>query len=503
MADWYVSSTAYAAVSVFATTTAYTVGQFVRPSAPAANSQHVYRCTTAGTSAGSEPTWNRTDGATTTSGGAVFTNVSGGATYNWSAALGGIASLVGAAYKTAVAGDRVFVSSDHSESGLASSYAFGSAGFGVIKFISVNKAGSVPPVASDITNGAAVTGTSSNLIVDCMTDTFWQGFTFTQSANGNVYLSSSGSKANYFKNCAFVISNAGASLRLAGFSSTKITFDNTTLQVGATTHGVGGGNYQFEMNWINTPSAIAGATLPSSLFVAPSTSGSLVTCRGVDLSAVTGTLMTAGSTSSAGGMVLLDSCKIAPGVTRYAGTPAFATDVLELVNCYDGTNFLSERYTPAGTVTTEFSTTMVGGATDDVGLFTHKMVSSSRSDIAALPLESFWFEVENTVTGSAKTATVHLVSSAALNNTDIRLVLEYQGTASSSLASFADSLATQLTASASLGASGASWSNPPATPQYQQLSITFTPQVAGRVRGRVLLGKASTTVWVNPQVIVS
>jgi hypothetical protein len=43
----------------------------------------------------------------------------------------------------------------------------------------------------------------------------------------------------------------------------------------------------------------------------------------------------------------------------------------------------------------------------------------------------------------------------------------------------------------------------PSTPVKQHLQVTFTPQVAGRVRGIVRLGKVSTTVWVNPQIIIT
>ena len=227
-------------------------------------------------------------------------------------------------------------------------------------------------------------------------------------------------------------------------------------------------------------------------------------CRGVDMSAVTGALVAAATGTTSGGQkVLFDSCKIAAAVARYSGTPVMASDEVELINCYDGTKFVNERYTPAGALTTDTSTTLVGGAADDVGGFSHKLVSSSRSDMFGLPLESFWLDVENTAIGSAVTATVEVVSSASLNNTDIHMILEYQGTAGSALASFGDSLASVLTASSAVTASSASWNNPPSTPQYQKLTVAFTPQTAGRVRARVLLGKASTTVWVNPQVTIS
>ncbi len=63
-----------------ANSTAYTVGQFIKVATASGVGEQVYEnliyeCTTAGTSAASEPTWNDTVGGTTTDGTAVFTGV--------------------------------------------------------------------------------------------------------------------------------------------------------------------------------------------------------------------------------------------------------------------------------------------------------------------------------------------------------------------------------------------------------------------------------------------
>jgi hypothetical protein len=84
------------------------------------------------------------------------------------------------------------------------------------------------------------------------------------------------------------------------------------------------------------------------------------------------------------------------------------------------------------------------------------------------------------------------------------MLLEYQGTASSPVASFVDTKpATPLTANATITSSSATWNSSPATPQAQKLQATFTPQVAGRVRARVRVGKISTTVYVNPAITIT
>jgi hypothetical protein len=65
-----------ASVPAFATTTAYVVGDFVKPISGGAGGgllTRTYRCTTAGTSGGAEAAWGTTDGGTTAQGTATFT----------------------------------------------------------------------------------------------------------------------------------------------------------------------------------------------------------------------------------------------------------------------------------------------------------------------------------------------------------------------------------------------------------------------------------------------
>lgn len=503
MADWYVSSTAYAAIPTFTASHAYSVGDIIRPTSPTAVTRHPQRCTTAGTSGGTEPSWNASNNGTTSTGTATFTNVAGQSAYGWSAPAGALASISWASSHNITAGDRVFVSSDHVETNLQSNYnMYGSPGSASILMLSVNKAGSVPPVAADLQSGASISVNSSPFQFEAQCPMFWQGFTFTQSANGQILFNASGQKPNYLKNCALVFSNASGG-SLAANDPTRLTLDNTTLQVASTAFKIDS-PYPLDLNWINTPSLFQGATLPSS-FINNDQLHTLqnIIFRGVDLSALTGTLVAA-TNFSGGSKVLFEGCKINSSATRY-GTPGNSSaplDEVEFVNCYDSTSIFSERYVPAGKVTTDTSTYMTGGATDDVGNFSHKMVSNSICD-AFMPLESFWFDVENTATGSSKTATVELVSSASLNNTDIKLQLEYQGTSGSSVTTIVESLTTVLDASAAVTTSTASWNSPPSTPVYQKLQITFTPQQAGRVRARVILAKASKTLWVNPQVTIT
>lgn len=470
MADWYVSSAAWTAIAQFAASGAYTVGQIVRPlTAPALNARHAFRCTTAGT-ASTEPTWPGTYLSTVTTGGATFTNVSGASAYGWSAAAGSLYCLGsggGTGYR-ANPGDRFFLSSDHSESSAGGLVylLYGSSVGGVIEVISVNRAGNVPPQVSDYTAGAALTTTGANnaLISDAGTTMYWQGITF--SCGGNFLSNSAGVKTTYLKNCAIVLTGNGS---VGQGNPGGLVLDNTTISFSSASMGVFGGNYKWAFTWINTPSAILGAAVPT-LLIQPG-QNALYTLRGVDLSALTTTLVQ----GNLGARVLFDSCRIAPGVAR-CQTPGASwcnVDEVELVNCFDGTNIINERHTFAGDLTINRSVTLVGGAQDDVGLFSLLMISNLNSDFLVATLDSFWMDVENTYVGSTRTATVEIICAVgSLNNSDIALALEYQGTSGSSLATLTSSLPNPLATSAALPTSTAAWNNAP-SPAANTFDPTF------------------------------
>ena len=502
MANFYVSSAAYAAITPWAATTAYTVGQIIRPTAAAAGKKIAYRCTTGGTTTGTEPTWSLVLGVTTTNG-AVFTAINGD-TYGWAGAAGDISTVTNVSTTSfATAGDKIFLSSDHSETTAASTNWAYNIGGGwttlTTAILSVNRGGSVPPVSADLTAGASIT--FATMYIDCTTPLYIQGVTFVASSGSLAFGNSRGAPV-YLKNCSLQLANASVA-KVTTNEPICVVFDNTSLSFSAAAQGVSF-YYPINLVWINTASPLAG-TAVTNLFTITTASGEgNVVCRGVDFSVYTGTFL-AVSVGSEAATLLLDSCKISSSATMISGAPYTDLPLVELVNCWDGSDVRNERYTTGGTTTTERTITLTGGAADDVGSFSLKMVSgSARIDKWVAPIASFWIDVENTTTGTSKTATVEIVSSASLYNDEIWLQLEYMGTAGDALAAFATSQpATILTAHAAVPTSSALWNSAPATPVYQKLQVTFTPQRAGRVRGRVMLGKASTTVYVDPTIVIT
>jgi hypothetical protein len=292
-----------------------------------------------------------------------------------------------------------------------------------------------------------------------MTNTYWEGLHSPSGRRTNISFVGAGHKSHYFKNSAFVIATTNASQGTIGGAGGAATFDNTTVQFSsATNQSVGtSSTIALELTWINTPNAIQGATIPNTMFASPISNANFqIACRGVDLSAVTGTLMGATNLNS---KVLLDSCKIAAGVLRMTVGAAAgdSTALLELVNCWDGINVINERNTQGGNVAQDRGAYLSSGAADDIGSYSLRASTSSRADFAVLPIDFFAFDVENTITGVSKTATVEIVSSAPLNNNDIRLLLEYMGTAGNPMASFSDSFPGVLAAAAALTSSSNTW----------------------------------------------
>jgi hypothetical protein len=434
----------------------------------------------------------------------VFTNITGQGTFGWTAAAGDLPTILTAGFM--LGGDRAFISSDHTETQVVNTtYGTPSATYSTAQFLSVNRAGSVPPVPADLLAGATITVSTGDLNINSPSPTYHNGITYVQSGTGAFRFGFGGiEKGATLENCFIWLNTTSTAPRIANLSTTIITLNNTKVQFGNAVQGFAAGGPVMAINWNNTASAISGTIFPTALFSGGSNDLIAITARGVDFSAITGTLVADGS-AAAGSQALFESCRIASGVTRYArGAYTGANDLVEFINCYDGTNFIAESYTVAGTLTTEFSTTLAGGATDNVGAYSHKMVSTANVDEFVNTFNGFWLDINQGSVGVSHTATVEIISSGTLTNDQVALYLEYEGTAGSSVSSFANSfLTTPLTTPTAIPTSAATWNSPPATPVAQKLQVTFTPQTAGRLRGQVRLGAASKTLWYNPQIVVT
>ncbi len=513
MAVWYCGSVHYAAVAQFAINHAYSVGDIVRQlAAPTAGNERCFRCTTAGTSAASEPVWNLTKGSTTTSGGATFTEVTGNSTYNWSAPHNRIANAAASGW--AVAGDTIYVASTHNYSVAASftiTFTASSSQAFPIKVICVNAAGSVPPVSADITTGAKESTTGNASLTITSGCAFIQGLTFQASnstLSGSITIGSGNPNAYVFKNCALILGGTTTTnlINISNNSSgqqARVELINTTMQFAATAQSLVVANAQ--LLWRDTPSAIAGATLPTTL-LGPSGNQfpSIINFDGVDLSAMgSGKTLIGGFAAPV--KVSLTNCKLNASVT-VAGTQSSRGSSVHVVNSDSGaTGYRQEKHEYNIDLTTETTIVRTGGASDGVQALSWKVVTGANAEFT-LPFETFPIAVWNSATGSSKTATVEIVSdNVTFNNDEVWLEVHYLGSSATPIASTADNAkADVLATAAAQTSSSATWTTTGlTTPVKQKLQVSFTPQMAGYVRCLIKCAKASATFYVDPVVTIS
>ncbi len=508
MADWYVSSVAYTAVTQWAALTTLAVGAIRRQlTAPSVGNERCFRVSsiTTGITGASEPTWVLTKAATTTDSGVTWTEITGNSTYNWTAPAARLTPIFNSGSSWAAGGDRVFVSSDHAETQAATLTITSPSSTGATNpctVISVSRAGSVPPVVADITNGASVTTTGTNTMT-ISGDAYYQGVTFscaTGSSGALLTLGGASVFKQFYKNCGFVIGQtaSGSWMTIGATGGGRFVWDNCTANFAAVGQGFNISS-QSLFEWKNTASPLPGS-VPTTLFASSGQQGMLI--RGVDLSALgSGKTICAGTSSMA--RCVFENCKLGASVTVSTMPSTTYNNTCDLINCDSGaTGYRNEWYRREGTVTTETTITRTGGASDGIQAVSWKTVSNSNATVYQV-LELAPISQWNILTGTSHTATIEIVSSASLNNDDIWLELEYLGSSSSPISSGGNStVATRLTANAAVTTSTAAWNSSPATPVYQKLQVTFTPQLAGLVIARVKLAKPSTTVYVDPLITI-
>lgn len=184
--------------------------------------------------------------------------------------------------------------------------------------------------------------------------------------------------------------------------------------------------------------------------------------------------------------------------------------VAEMRNVSSGTTvYRLWHETYSGSIKDDANATRTGGAADAVGGYSLKMVTNANAtEINPLRLLELYFD--NTAVGSSKTATVEIIHDSATALTDAEIwgevhALNTSGSAQGTRVS--NQRASPLATAASQASSTATWAGSVVSgmtnANKQKLACTFTPQVAGRYIFKVYLGKASKTVYVDPDVTVA
>lgn len=426
MANWYVSSVKFAAIAQWAASTAYSVGDYRRRlTGGTSGALRVFKCTTAGTSGGTEPTWNAGDGANTNDGTVVWQQIGGReaeqAAGNWKAALGSIAS----ACALALDGDVIYVSHDHAES-----WAAGVTMNKSVMVICTNSAGaSLPPVSADLANTASVTTTGNNAIsfssgFAAYGVSFRSGVGGTSTA-GNISISSS----SYFENCEFELSSTSTSGSIdIGTITTGngyVEWNNVKLKLQNASQRI---TVAFsEFLWRDSPSFLTGVT-PTGLITWSSANGARapVTLRNMDLSA----LSSIGSVTNSG-YLLAENCKLHASLTIPL-TNSFwgANNPLRLHNCDPGTSgnigFNIVERSPDFLMLTDPSVYRTGGASDGSNSYSLQYTMNNNVDRLARRSRSLMrINKRYNTTGVSRTFKVEALVFATTMPTRSRLFGEF------------------------------------------------------------------------------
>lgn len=408
------------------------------------------------------------------------------------------------------AGDVFYVAHDHAES-TASAITLTSPGTNAnpCYFYCVNSAGSVPPVSVDLRTTATVTTTGNSTLTLAGTWGETYGIIFVVgNSTGTANLTIGNANRDSFRatNCSLRLGGTGTS-SIIGLAyqigqANKIEWNNTTVQFGSSSQSI---RVACLLHWKQTPSAIVGATLPTTLFTWPPGIGGQALCEGVDLSALGSgkTLVTTNNQPSAGSLVHFKDCKLGSAVTVSA-TPTGVGDFITLVTRSDssGTNYRSEKYHYLGTQTVETTIVRTGGASDGTTPISWKIVTTANSRWV-FPFEALPIAIWNDTVGSSITVTVYGIwgGGAVPNNDNVWIDCEYMGSSSDPQGSFISaSKADNLASGSALTSDSSTWGG--STTKFK-MSVTFTPQQRGAIYIYVKAALASSTFYIDPEVAIS
>ncbi len=522
MVNYYVSSVGYTAVAQFAALTSYAVGNIVRQlAAPNLTEERCFRCTTLGISGASESVWNITQNATTTQGTAVFTECTGQETYqgtSWAAPFARLIPAVSSGFS--VAGDTIFVGSDHAETQSSPAMALSTQGTlaSPCRVICVAKPSSaIPPVTGDLATTATVSTTSVrniNFSGSGASCTYWYGIAFSAGDSTNtasVTFAGGTSGFDTFEKCTLTLGNTSVSsvFQLGTNNGTmlrRVTLLNSNLKFGSTSQSIQMGGL-VKLDWRG--GAIS-ALAPTSLFGAyagPNCNFGIITIAGVDLSLVGSakTLVTQPGSGNLSGMVGWDftNCKLSAslgGVTT--GTQDFpGHGDIDIVVSDAATTPREEHYRYTGSVIADTANYLTAGASDGVAHKSWKLASNaSASYLKPLYAPDIFQWVDNI---GSRTFTLYTsnISTLTLKDNEFGFDIEYMGSSSTPLATMSTSFSGPLAAGANLATDTQPWTGQGGLTK-QKASAVFTVNQKGWVRIRPRLSRASATIWVDPLVVV-
>jgi hypothetical protein len=411
------------------------------------------------------------------------------------------------------AGDDIWVSQAHSES-TAGTITLALAGTRVspTRLMCGNDA-TEPPTALATTAVVATTG-NTNIIVSSVVGgaAYVYGFTF-KAGNGAgtafVAFSNASGVRTVVESCECWVGSTGTAGGIAAVNNTGNGGETIFKNVGIKFAHVQQQIYIVDLasfNW-RGGSVVSGS---SAITVLLNITGAGVRAliESVDLSNCGATMLLVAGSSVPGAHVVFRNCKLPASWSGAPSAAITADSVVSMYNCWeDGKNYKLWIMRYAGSIRDETTFVRAGGASDGTTSFSWKMVSLTNCNYNTTPLYTDFINRWQETIGSAITVTVEVLtdSASALNDDQVWLEVDYLGSSGSPLGStISDGKATVIATAAAQTASSATWTTTGmANPQTRKLSVTFTPQMKGFIRGRIGVGKALATIYVDPKMVVS
>jgi hypothetical protein len=434
----------------------------------------------------------------------VRSGASGGGTgADWTNAF----TTLAAAYAAGVAGDTFYVAHDHAEAqGSAMTLTSPGTPAAPCKVLCVDDAAEPPTTLA----ATAVISTTGNYSITNIGSTYFYGIIFRAgNSTGTASLaicSGTASMVEVFDTCKLELLGTATGSRIglcdnsrdgmAVLINTVLKFSHASQKI--STRGI--------VNWFGG-SLDTTVAIPTSLFEEGTAFQGIVTVRGVDFSTLNTALTVLGNQSYM--KFYFQNCKLHASVTAKTATAIIGPQAEQVIidNCDSGdTNYKINHVKYEGSIVTETTIKRTDGASDGTTGFCWKMVSLATPQLF-YPLASPPIAIWNESTGSPMTLTVQVVhdSLTALTDAEIWVEVEYLGTSGVPLSLFSsDRVASVLAIVADQAASTVTWTTTGITNvNKQKLVATFTPQEKGPIVARVMLAKASYTVYVCPKVTVA
>ncbi len=426
------------------------------------------------------------------------------------------------------AGDTIYVSQNHAEtSATTQTYTGAGTAASPVRIICGNDAAE-PPTAVAATATISMTGGGGNSI-NMRGNLFCYGIAFLcgqAAANNNLFLGGGGIlEFQRYQNCAFRLVGSGASSQIAlGNSGTTVlvstVWDNCTVKFTNAGHSI---NVCSDFQWKGGSVESGTSTPTTNMFTLGNASRSgTLRISGVDFSNCSSSLVLVGGIPGGPGCYAnFTNCKMPAswsGNLVASGTITLPGMRVELFNCDSAdTNYRLWIEDYSGSIKHETTIVRTGGASDGVTGLAWKMATSANALFPNNRLESPEIAYWNDTTASSKTLTVEIVhdtnvaagqgagTGSRFQDDEIWLEVQYLGNGSFPLTTYInDCKADVLTTAADQADSSVTWTTTGlTTPQKQKLSVTFTPQEKGWYQCKVVMARASKTIYVCPKLDVT